>query len=79
VADHVLLEKATKLPEAASELRDRISEAIIEDIISKIPDHWLLDEPSSLTPTEKRDAYFKILNERLSNLDLLTKEAVHAR
>ena len=79
IKDHVLLERATQLPQASGIIKKRISEEVITEIVSKIPEDWLSSESDPLTPHEKRDAYMKFLNTRLGKLDVLVKEAEDAR
>ncbi|WP_400070803.1 HipA family kinase [Zobellia russellii] len=79
IKDHVLLERATQLPQASGIIKKRISEEVITEIVSKIPEDWLSSESDPLTPLEKRDAYMKFLNTRLGKLDVLVKEAEDAR
>ncbi|MBT9187334.1 HipA family kinase [Zobellia russellii] len=79
IKDHVLLERATQLPQASGIIKKRISEEVIAEIVSKIPEDWLSSESDPLTTHEKRDAYMKFLNTRLGKLDVLIKEAEDAR
>ncbi|MDO6817766.1 HipA family kinase [Zobellia sp. 1_MG-2023] len=79
IKDHVLLERATQLPQASGIIKKRISEEVITEIVSKIPEDWLSSESDPLTPHEKRNAYMKFLNTRLGKLDVLVKEADDAR
>jgi hypothetical protein len=79
IKDQVLLPKATKLKEAAVEIQQLLSQDKIIDIISKIPEDWLLSESDSLTPNEMRAAYIEFINAKLSMIDVLVKEAEDAR
>ncbi|MGS0526104.1 HipA family kinase [Zobellia nedashkovskayae] len=79
IKDHVLLERATELPKAAEEIRAQIDENIIIEIVSKIPEDWLLSESEPLSPKEMRSAYKEFLNTRLAKLEVLVKEAQDAR
>jgi hypothetical protein len=79
IKDHVLLPKASKLEEAAVEIQRLISQDKIIDIISKIPEDWLLSESDSLSPNEMRAAYIEFINAKLSMIDVLVKEASDAR
>lgn len=79
IKDHVLLEKATMLKEAAEEIKTRIDRPTIEGIVSVIPDEFLLEEMQEETADEKRAVYVEFLCTKLANLDLLTKEATDAR
>lgn len=79
IKDHVLLERATQLNEASKEIIKALDKNTIEDIISKIPEDWLLSESDTLTPKQMRTAYIEYLNSRLLNINALVKEAEDAR
>lgn len=79
IKDHVLLARATELEEAAKQIKADVTEEVIEEIVSLIPDDWLIEESHNNTPTEKRKVYATFLKTKLSNLDSLTKEANNAR
>ncbi len=79
IKDHVLLSKASQLEEAAANIKEDVNLTTLEDIVSLIPDDFLLEESDSFSPEEKRKAYVQFLITKLSNLDLLTKEASDAR
>ena len=79
IKDHVLLKKARKLKEAAEDIKNRLSDKKIEEIISIIPDDFLKDESAALSISEMRGAYIKFIKTRLSKIDLLVKEAEDAR
>ncbi|AUC23265.1 aminotransferase class I and II [Polaribacter sejongensis] len=79
IKDHVLLPKATKLQNAASEIKLVINNAVIEDIVANIPEDWLINEGDVLKPEEIRAAYIQFLNAKLLMIDELVKEAENAR
>lgn len=79
IKEHVLLAKADHLNEAAATISKSLSPQVIEDIIANIPEEWLIEESDQLQPAEKRNAYTKIINAKISNIDLLVKEASDAR
>lgn len=79
IKDHVLLERANHLTEAAKEIRLLVSEDKVIDIISNIPEDWLLEESNPLTPDEMRAAYIEFLNTKLLMIDSLAKEAADAK
>lgn len=79
IKDHVLLERANHLSEAAKEIKKLITSEKINEIISNIPEDWLTHESESLTPDEMRVAYIEFINSRLSKIDVLVKEAEDAR
>ncbi|GAA4828749.1 HipA family kinase [Algivirga pacifica] len=79
VKEHVMLDRASKLEEAASAIKTIITPEVIEQIVSVVPDDFLIQEGDDTTPEEKRKVYATVLQTKLSNLDLLTKEAIDAR
>lgn len=79
VKDHVLLEKADNLEEAAKDITENINRSKISDIVSLIPDDWLIDKSSTLNASEMRSAYIEFLDAKLNNIDSLVKEALDAR
>ncbi|WP_179351567.1 HipA family kinase [Winogradskyella vidalii] len=79
IKDHVLLERATLLDEASKVIISALSKDTIDDIVSKIPEDWLVNESDTLSPVDMRNAYIEYLNSRLSKIDVLVKEAEDAR
>lgn len=79
IKDHVLLPKAEKLTEAAIEIKKLLSKEVIIDIVLAIPEDWLIIESTTMTPAEMREAYIEFITTKLSNIDLLVKEADYAR
>tara|TARA_R110002050_G_scaffold56512_3_gene127130 strand:- start:92977 stop:93834 length:858 start_codon:yes stop_codon:yes gene_type:complete len=79
IKDHVLLERATQLTEAAVEIKQALEKDTLQEIIAIIPEDWLLSESDTLTPKEMRAAYVEYLEAKLSMIDVLVKEAEDAR
>ena len=79
IKDHVLLERADNLAEAAKEIQHLMDQNKIAEIISNIPEDWLIEASDDLTPEEKRGAYVDFINAKLSKIDSLVKEAADAR
>ncbi len=79
IKDHVLLSRASELEKAAAEVKTRLNEGVIREIIDSIPEDWLMEEGSALSPEEKRAAYTTFLTTKLSRIELLAKEAADAR
>jgi len=79
IKDHVLLSRATKLPDAAEEIEHLLDKDKIAEIIATIPDDWLLDQSDTLTPEGMRAAYIKYIHAKLSMINLLVKESEDAR
>lgn len=79
IKDHVLLERANDLSEASKEIQQLIDKDKIIEIVSLIPEDWLIEESTTLTTTERRSAYIEFLYSRLSKIDVLVKEATDAK
>ena len=79
VKNHVLLERATQLPEAAKHIMTSLSEEKVNEIIAIIPEDWLTFESESITAAEMRLAYKSFICSRTSKIDELVKEAQNAR
>lgn len=79
IKDHVLLERATQLAEAAKAIKVSMHQDKIHEIVSKIPEDWLQSESDTLTPNDMRAAYIKFIETKLSKIDSLVKEAEDAR
>jgi hypothetical protein len=79
IKDHVLLARATNLMEAATEIQSLVNTDIIADIIANIPEDWLEEEGSPLSPSAIRAAYEAYLNSRIAKLAALAKEAADAQ
>lgn len=79
IKDHVLLERATELDKAAKEIKEKLPQEKVEEIVSLIPNDFLEDPSETMKPDEMREAYIDFISTRLSKLELLTKEASDAR
>lgn len=79
IKDHVLLERATVLQEAATGIKEVLKSDVIAEIINLIPEDWLLSESDDLTPDQMRAAYNQFLKAKVSMIDSLLKEAEDAR
>ncbi len=77
IRDHVLLPWASRIEEADSRLRPRLSGELFARILEQIPDDWL-SEPG-ITPAERRAGYLTFLTRRLEAAPLFVEEAVRAR
>ena len=76
--DHVLLPFANELEKADQLGKAALTPAVIENIVSLVPDEWLetaFNEPVDII----RDMYNQFLNTRISNSAIFLKEAQDAR
>jgi hypothetical protein len=79
VKDHVLLLKATELDSVNIQFHSLLTQELIHDIVSLIPDEWLtVDSPFESTALH-RQAYVQFLESRIKLSDRFVKEAQHAR
>ncbi len=79
IKDHVLLTKADRLSEAADIIKDTVDSELISEIVSNIPENWLEDESTDLSPDQMRSAYIKFLESKIEIIDSLVKEANDAK
>ena len=78
IKDHVLLSQASRLKDAKSEMLQLLNKDKIAEIISAIPDDWLIDRSETLSPDEMRAAYIAYIDAKLAMIDVLIKEAEDA-
>ncbi len=79
IKDHVLLQQATVLKEAAQEIKNKLTVSKITEIVSNVPEEWLENEDEIMSPSEMRAAYIQFIQAKLAMIDLLVKEAEDAR
>ena len=64
---------------AAQEIKTLLSPEMIDQIVDLVPDDFLMEEGNDISPFEKRKVYSTFIKTKITNLDLLTKEANDAR
>ncbi|MBC9795011.1 HipA family kinase [Sinomicrobium weinanense] len=79
IKDHVLLPQADMLDEADRSFREILTDEVLKEIVSLIPDEWLNWEQVNETPDQLRQVYFNFLTTRLANSEIFLNEAKHAR
>ena len=79
IKDHVLLQQATALCDAATEIKKHLTIEKINEIITNVPEDWLTSESDVLNADKKRAAYIQFITTKLSMIDVLVKEAEDAR
>ena len=79
IKEHVLLPFADAIGEVDSMLKERLSSALLQDIVQMIPDTWLNDEPFFASYDAHRAAYVEYLLNRLAASHIFVEEAQHAR
>ena len=79
IKDHVLLPFAATVLEADAKITERLTPAIIETIVTHIPDAWLTEETSFSGADQHRQAYIEYLLKRLEARQVFVEEAIRAR
>jgi hypothetical protein len=79
VKDHVLLQFAGDVRAADAALAPRVTEALIRDIVSAVPDDWLDADDRFASIAEMRAAYVEYLLRRIEQSHAFVEEAVRAR
>ena len=79
IKNHVLLPWASKLKEVDEVFKSLLSKELITEIISLIPDEWLVDEGVFPNNDEYKKAYATFLNNRIAHSHTFLNEALHAR
>lgn len=78
VKDHVLLKQADQIEAVNDDLVQKLTPAVIAEILQLIPNEWL-DEPTFANADAQRDAYAYFLNTRIKNAMVFVNEAQNAR
>lgn len=79
IKDHVLLPQASMLDEANDFARDVLSDDLLEQIVTLIPDEWLMWNHTQATPGEIRRVYLDFLKTRLRHSRNFVNTAKNAR
>lgn len=80
IKDHVLLPQASQLEAADAAFKAMLTPEVIRQIVSLIPEEWLLTEGSPFHSGEEyRQVYAQFLNTRIAHSHIFVKEAQHAR
>ena len=79
VKDHVLLPQASLLGAADVYGRSVLTEEVIRNIVSLIPDEWLIIDSPFVSAEAHRQAYAQFLSSRVAHSENFVKEAQHAR
>ncbi|MEP7327888.1 MAG: HipA family kinase [Betaproteobacteria bacterium] len=79
IHEHVLLPCASAVAEVDAPLTQRLTPAVIEDILSDVPDAWLTGDAAHPMPAARRAAYAQYLLARLSSPRRFFEEVLRAR
>lgn len=79
ISNHVLLPFATKLEEADHEMKSKLTEAVIKQVVDLVPDEWILAGRDTETAEEARKVYVDFLWSRLEQSFHFVNGAIDAR
>ncbi len=79
IKDHVLLSMATRVREVDETYRSYFSKENIQAVLSIIPDEWLEDESTNLSPEEAREVYAEFLTRRIEQSEVFIQQIEHER
>ncbi|HEX4311545.1 MAG TPA: HipA family kinase [Acidobacteriaceae bacterium] len=77
IEHHLLLPWANKIEEAAAAARQRLTPALLTDIVHQVPDSFFESIPAD--PAEHRAGYIDFLTRRLASANIFEQEAIRAR
>ncbi|MDE6792604.1 MAG: aminotransferase class I and II [Muribaculaceae bacterium] len=79
ISRHALLPYATRLEEADALMRQAITPRTLNKIVDLIPEEWLEEEGSEISPRDRREGYRTFLTKRLAESHVFTQEAIRQR
>lgn len=79
IKNHVLLSQASQLEWADQEAKKILSEERIQEIVSLIPEEWLMEDDAFESADEFRQGYATFISTRMANSAIFIKEAQNAR
>jgi hypothetical protein len=79
IKDHVLLQLASSLREVDAQMTRRVTDNVIDSIVTLIPEAWLVGDSPFSESNQQRDAYMEYLLSRLEPPHVFLEEAIRAR
>lgn len=79
IKDHALLAYASQIEEADTWAHQVLTEQVLENIVSLIPEEWLYWNDIEETPDQIREVYLNFMKTRLKNSSIFIKEIQNAR
>lgn len=79
IKDHVLLPTAGFLSKVDAQMKALITPELIWDVVSQVPEAWLLASRDAETAEEAREVYVAFLTKRLENSQVFLNQAEDAR
>lgn len=78
IGHHLLLPWATALPDAVAIAHEKLTPAVLAEIVGWVPDAWLESIPGRLSAAERRAGYLDFFSRRLSKSHIFEQEALDA-
>jgi hypothetical protein len=79
IEHHILLPWATEIAQAGRIARDRLTPAVLAEIVGQVPDAWLEDNHDALSAAERRESYQDFFARRLETSAIFEQEAILAQ
>ena len=79
VEQHILLPWAGEIEKAGEVARQRLTPAVLTDILNLVPEAWLASASDGVTPGDRRAGYIEFLTRRLAASSIFEQEAIRAR
>ena len=76
IRDHVLLPWATRITDVDGELRKRVTETVLTEILEQTPENWL---EAGVAAATRRLEYLAYFRHRLESASIFVEEAIRAR
>ena len=78
IKEHILLPWAKEIRSAAAVAHERLTEAVIAEIVSLVPEEWLAAIPDGVPAAERREGYRQFFTRRLAASAAFEEEAICA-
>jgi hypothetical protein len=79
IGQHLLLPWATALKDATVIAHEKLTPAVLTEIVGLVPDVWLESIPGGLSAEERRAGYLDFFTRRLAMSHIFEQEAIDAR
>ncbi len=79
IKNHALLKEASEISEAGNSLKAKITNGMIRELVSLIPEEWLAGEALFSATEIHRERYVQFFERRLAISHLFEEEAIRAR
>jgi len=79
IEQHVLLPWADEIEKAGEAARQRLTPAVLTEIVNLVPEAWLASASDGVSPGDRRSGYIDFLTRRLAASSIFEEEAMRAR